>query len=106
MNFRLILLAALVSPAFSVAAELPIVSGVDAQPLAAQVRRLADALELNGAPLSADEKAALAAAANLSDADAASAKIQAVLDPHCLVAVNINPGNASESRSRPGESRI
>jgi len=91
MNLHLTLFAALLSPAWSFAETLPVVSGIDAQPLAAQVHRLADALEISGSPLSAEEKSALTAAANLSDADAASAKIQAVLDPHCLVGVNINP---------------
>jgi len=91
MNLRLILLAALLPPAWSFAETLPVLSGIDTQPLNAQVRRLADALEITGSPLSAEEKGALAAAANLPDADTASAKIQAVLDPHCLVGVNINP---------------
>jgi hypothetical protein len=86
-----LLLAALLAPVMSFAGDLPVLTGIDAQPLAAQVRRLADALDLSGAPLSADEKAALAAAAKLPDSDTASAKIQAVLDPHCLVGVSINP---------------
>ncbi|HVS36412.1 MAG TPA: hypothetical protein VMS17_12670, partial [Gemmataceae bacterium] len=57
---------------------------VDLQPLAAQARRVADALELLGAPLSAEERKALADA---RDADA----IQAVLDKHCLFAVHLRP---------------
>jgi hypothetical protein len=72
-------------------ADLPTVTGIEAQPLVAQVRRLSEALDLAGAPLKADEKAALDSAAKLTDADAASAKIQAVLDPHCVVGVTINP---------------
>jgi hypothetical protein len=73
------------------AAELPVVTGIDIQPLNAQVRRLAEALELAGAPLTADEKSALASAGNFPENDSACAKIEAVLDPHCLVAVGINP---------------
>ena len=74
-----------------VAADLPIVTGVETQPLAAQVRRLIDAAELLGRPFAAAEKTALDEASKLPDTDAASAKIQAVLDPHCLFGVTINP---------------
>jgi len=66
---------------------LPLVE-VEAQPLAAQALRVADALALAGAPLSPAERAALAAAAARPDGAAA---IQAVLDPHCLLDVHINP---------------
>ena len=54
-------LLALAGPAS--AADLPRVSKVDLQPLAAQARRVADALELLGAPLTAAERKALADAA-------------------------------------------
>ncbi len=91
MNTRLILGLALLSPILCPATDLPVISGVETQPLAAQVRRLTDALQINGAPLSAAETAELTSAANLSNADTASAKMQAVLDPHCLVEVTINP---------------
>lgn len=86
-----VLFAALFAPALSFAEPLPIVTGVEPQPLAAQVHRLTDALDVLGSPLSPDEMSALTAAANLADADAATAKIQAVLDPHCLAGVTINP---------------
>ena len=67
-------LGLLLIPCFDRAAELPIVTGVETQPLAAQVRRVTEALDLNGAPLTADEKSALASAATLTDADTASPK--------------------------------
>lgn len=44
------------------AAVLPPVSGVELQPLTAQIKRLEEALEALGAPLSAQERAALDAA--------------------------------------------
>ncbi|HEY3897680.1 MAG TPA: CehA/McbA family metallohydrolase [Chthoniobacter sp.] len=78
-------------PAVFHGAELPTVTGIETQPLAAQVRRLGEALDLAGAPLNADEKSALDSAAKLADADAASAKIQRVLDRRCLVGIAINP---------------
>ena len=73
------------------AAEVPVVRGLDAQPLLAQTRRLIDAALLLGAPFSESEKESLAAAALKSDADAGTAGIQSVLDPRCLFVVTINP---------------
>jgi hypothetical protein len=62
---------------------LPIVERVERQPLAAQVERVAQALELTGEPLAAAERAELATAS--------VARIQAILDRHCLVGLEINP---------------
>jgi hypothetical protein len=70
---------------------LPLVTGVDLQPIAAQVARLQDALEHLGAPLSAADKQALAAAAAEKDPARGLAKIQQVLDARCLFGVTINP---------------
>src|SRR5262245_55227681 len=69
------------------AVPLPIVKGVEAQPLAAQVTRLTEALAYLGEPLPAAEIEALTAAAKAGDAE----KIQSLLDAHCLFGVNINP---------------
>ncbi|MDO8544641.1 MAG: hypothetical protein Q7S40_29720, partial [Opitutaceae bacterium] len=73
------------------AAELPPVRHVELQPLVAQVTRLQDALDYLGAPLAAGEHAALAEAAKMSDAGRATARIQEILDPHCLFGVLLNP---------------
>ncbi|HEV3023323.1 MAG TPA: CehA/McbA family metallohydrolase, partial [Pirellulales bacterium] len=69
---------------------LPIVTGVEAQPLKAQVRRLVQALELLGNPLADSDRRALEA--GLADVNSATSeeKIQKVLDPLCLVGVNVN----------------
>jgi hypothetical protein len=82
-----VLLLALAGPAS--AADLP-KAKVELQPLAAQARRVADALELLGAPLAADERKALADA---KDADA----VQAVLDKHCLIAVHVRAPEGGRS---------
>jgi hypothetical protein len=71
--------------------QLPIVDAVELQPLKAQVERLAAALELLGEPLTAEQRQQLAAAQSEKDAIKASAAIQKVLDPLCLVGVNVNP---------------
>jgi len=68
---------------------------LDPQPLKAQARRIAQALELLGAPLTADQRRRLDAA--LAEIDVAAVrKIEEVFDPLCLIGVNINP----ESRVR------
>ena len=71
--------------------DLPLVTGVEPQPLAAQVKRLVEALDYLGSPLSSAERQALEAASSKSDTAAAIADIQNILDPHCLVGLNINP---------------
>ena len=80
-----------VSRSLAAAEPLPIVLGVEPQPLAAQVKRVAQALELVGSPLDQAQQAALDKALTLTDAAQTIKQIQAVLDPLCLVGVNINP---------------
>ncbi len=86
------LLAALFyTSTFAAAEPLPIVTEVEWQPLAAQARRVAQALELVGSPLDEAQQAALDAALAETDAAKAISGVQAVLDPLCLVGVSINP---------------
>jgi hypothetical protein len=73
------------------AAPLPLVTGVELQPLSAQVRRLVEALEFLGAPLSDAEQQILRDATSSPDAAKAIETIQKTLDPHCLIGVQINP---------------
>jgi hypothetical protein len=73
------------------AEEVDLVTGVELQPLAAQVERVAQAMESLGAPLTADQRQQLDAALNAKDSKEAVAGIQRVLDPLCLVRVEINP---------------
>ncbi|HVV71742.1 MAG TPA: CehA/McbA family metallohydrolase, partial [Verrucomicrobiae bacterium] len=89
--FALVLFSGLSTASSPAQPTLPVVSGVETQPLAAQVRRLIATLDYLGAPLSDAERAALDQAVAKTDADSASAGIQQVLDPHCLAAVDINP---------------
>ncbi len=70
---------------------LPLVESVAAQPLLAQVQRLAEALDYLGSPLPPRTKARLAKAAAEADETKAVQMVQEALDPYCLLAVNINP---------------
>ena len=64
---------------------------VELQPLAAQARRVAEALELLGEPLSAADAAAIGRAGEDADAARAVAAIERVLDRRALVEVAISP---------------
>ena len=68
-------------------ADSPPLVEVEGQPLAANVQRLMQALEFLGAPLPAETRAGLDAAAVARDA----AKLQELLDPHVLFVVGLNP---------------
>jgi len=75
----------------SIAKEPIVIKGVEAQPLKAQVQRVAEALAFLGEPFTADTKEKLDAAVKEMDSDKAAAAIQQALDPRVLAAVNINP---------------
>src|SRR4051794_12994514 len=77
---------------------IPSAAAVDLQPLAAQAVRVADALDKLGAPLAPEARKALDSAAKESAPAKGVAAVEQVLDPHCLLLVQINP----ESRVKVG----
>jgi len=81
--------------------ELPIVTDVEFQPFVAQVRRVIQALDLLGRPLSAEEKARIDQAINDGDEREASRTIQRILDSACLVGVEINPESRVKATQGP-----
>lgn len=74
-----------------IATELGQVTGVEAQPLIAQTKRLTQALEFVGAPLTAARRQALEEALSGETDAVVGAGIQVALDPLCLAEVTINP---------------
>ncbi len=68
----------------------PQVADVDAQPLVAQVRRLVDALDMIGQPLSEDARKRLESAFERENGSQTVREIQDVLDPLCLIGIEIN----------------
>ena len=80
------------------AAAEPVVP-VAAQPLAANVTRLVEALDFLGASLPADVKKSLAQAAQKPDAD----RLQRLLDEHALFIVEINPESRVKVRRGPAK---
>jgi len=82
----------LVVSSMAVAADpLPMVSKVAAQPLAAHVKQLSEALNYLGNPLSEEISKKLAIALSETDPAKQVEMIQQILDPLCLVGVTINP---------------
>jgi hypothetical protein len=77
------------------AADLPIIRKVDRQPLAAQARRVAQALDFLGAPLPEADKKNLDAAADDTDEGKAIETIQTILDKHCLAGVRVTAAGGS-----------
>lgn len=73
------------------AAELPLVEGVEAQPLISATERLTQALEFVGAPLKKEDAEKLAAAFKEPESKTLAEQIQKILDPYCLTMVTINP---------------
>jgi hypothetical protein len=84
------------------AAPLPVVTGVEWQPLEAQVRRVVEAAQFIGEPFSAAERAAIDAALAAKDA----AKLQAALDARCLLGVHINPESRVKAQQGPAKPEL
>lgn len=73
------------------AAEVPVVSDVEAQPLVAQVKRLIEAREVSGEPFTEATLKPLRMALAQVNPERATAALQQILDPQCLFIVQINP---------------
>ncbi|HEX5104754.1 MAG TPA: CehA/McbA family metallohydrolase [Pirellulaceae bacterium] len=83
------------------AEDLPVIS-VEGQPLAANVRRVVQALDLMGQPLPSEVAAKLEAAAKERD----HAVLQSALDKHVLLAVAINPESRVKVVRGPAEAKL
>src|SRR6266498_1449990 len=92
----LLCLALILMPALSAAQELSKVEKIELQPLAAQAKRIIEAMDYLGSPISQTDKQALDNALAETDEKKAVEGIQSVLDRYCLFDVSINP----ESRVR------
>jgi hypothetical protein len=72
-------------------AELPLVTNVDWQPFTAEVKRLVEATDYLGSPFSAQEKEEIARLTSAPSSNEGEARLQGLLDAHCLFGVQINP---------------
>ncbi len=85
---------------------LPSVKGVAAQPLTAQVRRVAQSLKFLGQPLTELQQASLQAAMKETDEKKTIRAIQRVLDPLVLAAVNISPESRVKVAPGPAKRKL
>lgn len=86
----LLLSALCLCPLLLPAADFPLVSDVEPQPLRAQVRRVVEAMDYLGFPLGDEERSELENAFARGE-DGAVGAIQELLDRHALLGVHINP---------------
>src|SRR5438477_3182839 len=91
MHFAAIALGLLLCSIARAADPLPVVSKVALQPLAAHVKQLAEALDYLGNPLPEQVQQNLALALKEPVPEKQVQLIQQILDPLCLVGVQINP---------------
>jgi hypothetical protein len=89
---------------YATAAELPKVTKVERQPLAAQAKRVIEALNLLGSPLPAADREALRSAIQDTDPARSIDGIQTVLDKHCLAGVRIL--SARDLETEPGPAHL
>ncbi len=99
LSLRLVIAFAL---ATTVSAELPMVDKVAYQPLVSSTKRLMEALDYVGAPLSEADALKLKSAMASDDQKAAIKTIESVLDQYCVAGVHINP----ESRVKVSEGPV
>lgn len=95
--------------AFSGAAhgqELPVVLGVDVQPVVSQALRIDEALAYLGSPLPVEASAAIEALADAAPSDDVVKAVQAALDPFCIAMVTISPEARVSVSGGPAEPRL
>lgn len=103
---RLFLVASFLAFALPVsAADLAKVK-VERQPLAAQARRVSEALALLGEPLAEADRQAVLDAATAADEGKAVETLQAILDARCLAAIHISSDKKLETRAGPAKPRL
>jgi hypothetical protein len=86
-----IAIAIMLTTVVGVAEELPMIDKVEFQPLAAQVARVLQALELVGEPLDAADAKEVQQLIQAPASAKSAERLQRILDKHCLVGVHINP---------------
>ena len=106
MRALVVLTLLLTGSAALAAEELPLVPAVEHQPLAAQVTRLLDALDMLGDPLPAADTTELRRLAGGAAPAEAVQQIQKILDRHCLVGVNINPESRVKVQQGPARAEL
>lgn len=85
---------------------LPVMTGVEPQPLLAQALRLKDALAFLGSALSKEDEKRLQQLQEDPNTPATVEAVQRILDPYCLAAVEINPEARVKVGRGPAAARL
>ena len=101
-----LLAVTLVCGAFLHAEPLPLVENVELQPLAAQVARVVQALEMIGDPLPASASDELKRLTQGPNTPKAVQRIQEILDAQCIVGVHINPESRVKVQQGPARAEL
>jgi hypothetical protein len=88
------------------AEDLPVVIDVDLQPLAAQILRVVEALEILGQPLAPADKSKIDKAIDSADPKAGVQMLQEIVDRHCLIGIDINPESRVKAAQGPAAPRL
>jgi hypothetical protein len=86
--------------------ELPLVTKVEFQPLAAQVTRVLQALEMIGEPLPAEDARKLQGLLSGAATGANIEAMQRILDKYCLAGVDINPESRVKVQQGPAKAEL
>ena len=103
-QFRLLLIGCILLITFTSIGftnELDLVREVEFQPLASATQRLIEALDYLGSPLSEGDLSEIQNALISEDHEQAIVDIQKILDPYCMVGVNINPESRVKVKEGP-----
>ena len=101
-----IYLLGLSAPSVILAEDLEAIAGVERQPLVAQAERIIEVMEEIGAPLSAEDVVALKSAMAEADAAESTLAIQRILNPYCLIGVQITPESRVKVVKGPAEAEL
>ena len=85
------------------AEQLPVIKGVQRQPLESSVARVVQAMQFLGQPFSAEEQASIESASEAKDDKDAIKQLQSTLDPYVLAAVHINAESRVKVSAGPAQ---
>jgi hypothetical protein len=106
LSATLLFLASVLTANGARAEDLPLVKDVEFQPLSAQAKRIIEALDLLGQPISRDDRTKITQAIDSTGQDPAIRTIQTVLDKYCLIGVEINAESRVKAVQGPARPRL
>lgn len=106
LGCRFAVICLLAGAAIGLGQDLPTAPDVEYQPFVAHVQRVIDALDFVGEPLSTADRQAIDRQLKSTEFAKAIPAIQAILDKHVLLGVDINPESRVKTRVGPAPKRL